>query len=84
MDNVIGPGSPKYDDAYWEINSIRIFTTGTNTAPTQAADAVLANPTPAMTAAPAGGATMNNSAHRITVPPFWTALAAVALAFCAL
>jgi hypothetical protein len=27
-DNVVGPGSPKYDDAYFEINYVRAYTTG--------------------------------------------------------
>ncbi|KZT22735.1 glycoside hydrolase family 16 protein [Neolentinus lepideus HHB14362 ss-1] len=27
-DNVVGPGSPKYDEAYFEINYIRAYTTG--------------------------------------------------------
>ncbi|KZV99653.1 hypothetical protein EXIGLDRAFT_724659 [Exidia glandulosa HHB12029] len=30
VDNVIGPGSPRFDDAYWEIANIRAYTTGTN------------------------------------------------------
>ncbi|KAH9990988.1 concanavalin A-like lectin/glucanase domain-containing protein [Russula compacta] len=33
-DNVVGPGSPKYDDAYFEINYVRAYTTG-GPAPTQ-------------------------------------------------
>ena len=33
-DNVVGPGSPKYDDAYFEINYVRAYTTGGPT-PTQ-------------------------------------------------
>ena len=27
-DNVVGPGSPKYDNAYFEINYVRAYTTG--------------------------------------------------------
>ena len=27
-DNVVGPGSPKYDDAYFEIDYVRAYTTG--------------------------------------------------------
>ena len=27
-DNVVGPGSPKYDDAYFEVNYVRAYTTG--------------------------------------------------------
>jgi hypothetical protein len=26
-DNVVGPGSPKYDEAYFEINYVRAYTT---------------------------------------------------------
>lgn len=33
LDNVIGPGSPRFDDAYWEIAHIRAYTTGTNGPP---------------------------------------------------
>lgn len=28
VDNVVGPGSPKYDNAYFEINYVRAYTTG--------------------------------------------------------
>jgi hypothetical protein len=38
-DNVVGPGSPKYDDAYFEINYVRAYTTG-GPAPTQSASSV--------------------------------------------
>ena len=31
QDMVLGPGSPKYDDAYFEINYIRAYSTGTPT-----------------------------------------------------
>jgi len=27
-DNVVGPGSPKYDNAFFEINYVRAYTTG--------------------------------------------------------
>lgn len=30
VDNVVGPGSPRFDDAYWEIAHVRAYTTGTN------------------------------------------------------
>ncbi|EJD43362.1 hypothetical protein AURDEDRAFT_114715 [Auricularia subglabra TFB-10046 SS5] len=30
LDNVVGPGSPRFDDAYWEIATVRAYTTGTN------------------------------------------------------
>jgi hypothetical protein len=33
-DNVVGPGTPKYDNAYFEINYVRAYTTG-GPAPTQ-------------------------------------------------
>lgn len=33
LDNVIGPGSPRFDDAYWEIANVRAYTTGTNGPP---------------------------------------------------
>lgn len=38
-DNVVGPGSPKYDDAYFEINYVRAYTTG-GPAPTASASTV--------------------------------------------
>ncbi|KAH9174700.1 glycoside hydrolase family 16 protein [Lactarius sanguifluus] len=38
-DNVVGPGSPKYDNAYFEINYVRAYTTGVP-GPTPSASAV--------------------------------------------
>ncbi|KAI9444261.1 glycoside hydrolase family 16 protein [Lactarius indigo] len=38
-DNVVGPGSPKYDNAYFEINYVRAYTTGAP-GPTPSASAV--------------------------------------------
>ncbi|KAF8271845.1 glycoside hydrolase family 16 protein [Lactarius quietus] len=38
-DNVVGPGSPKYDNAYFEINYVRAYTTGAP-APTPSSSAV--------------------------------------------
>ena len=38
-DNVVGPGSPKYDEAYFEINYVRAYTTG-EPAPTPSASSV--------------------------------------------
>jgi len=38
-DNVVGPGSPKYDNAYFEINYVRAYTTGAP-APTPSPSAV--------------------------------------------
>ena len=35
QDNVVGPGSPKYDEAYFEIDFLRAYTTG-GPAPTPA------------------------------------------------
>ncbi|KAH9924368.1 concanavalin A-like lectin/glucanase domain-containing protein [Amylocystis lapponica] len=29
LDNVVGPGSPKYDEAYFEVSYVRTYTTGT-------------------------------------------------------
>ncbi|KAI0313330.1 concanavalin A-like lectin/glucanase domain-containing protein [Amylostereum chailletii] len=37
-DNVVGPGSPKYDEAYFEVNYLRAYTTGAP-APTPSGDA---------------------------------------------
>lgn len=37
LDNVIGAGSPKFDDAYWEIANIRLYTTAAPPSPTNAA-----------------------------------------------
>ena len=31
QDNVVGPGSPKYDQAYYEVNYLRAYTTGSPT-----------------------------------------------------
>jgi len=42
-DNVVGPGSPKYDDAYFEINYVRAYTTG-GPAPTPSASSVPVRP----------------------------------------
>ena len=42
-DNVVGPGSPKYDDAYFEINYVRAYTTG-GPAPTPSALSVPVRP----------------------------------------
>jgi len=43
-DNVVGPGSPKYDDAYFEINYVRAYTTGGPTpTPSSASRSVYAN-----------------------------------------
>ncbi|KAH9971041.1 glycoside hydrolase family 16 protein [Lactifluus volemus] len=39
-DNVVGPGSPKYDNAYFEINYVRAYTTG-SPAPTSSPSSVL-------------------------------------------
>ena len=33
MDNVVGPGSPKYDNAYFEISYVRTYTTQVAVAP---------------------------------------------------
>ena len=33
LDNVVGPGSPRFDDAYWQIANVRAYTTGTNGPP---------------------------------------------------
>ena len=52
-DNVVGPGSPKYDDAYFEINYVRAYTTGGPT------------PTPSPSA---GWVSPNGSNTAITLP----------------
>jgi hypothetical protein len=52
-DNVVGPGSPKYDDAYFEINYVRAYTTGG----------------PAPTASPSSGwVYANGSSTAMTLP----------------
>lgn len=52
-DNVVGPGSPKYDDAYFEINYVRAYTTGG----------------PAPTASPSSGWVYpNGSSTAVTLP----------------
>ncbi|KAI9511857.1 concanavalin A-like lectin/glucanase domain-containing protein [Russula earlei] len=48
-DNVVGPGSPKYDSAYFEINYVRAYTTG-GPAPTSTPSSTLVNPSSISTA----------------------------------
>ena len=48
-DNVVGPGSPKYDDAYFEINYVRAYTTG-GPAPTPSTSSVPVHPNGSSTA----------------------------------
>jgi hypothetical protein len=46
QDNVLGPGSPKYDDAYFEINYVRAYTTtGAGPQPTISATSLVVTPT---------------------------------------
>ena len=52
-DNVVGPGSPKYDNAYFEIDYVRAYTTGAP-APTPSPTAVWIYP--------------NGSSKVVTVP----------------
>ncbi|KAI0056594.1 hypothetical protein BV25DRAFT_1903121 [Artomyces pyxidatus] len=48
-DNVVGPGSPKYDEAYFEMNYLRAYTTGAP-APTPSASGVWIYPNGSSTA----------------------------------
>ncbi|TFY63493.1 hypothetical protein EVG20_g6292 [Dentipellis fragilis] len=43
-DNVVGPGSPKYDDAYFEINYVRAYSTGPSSTPTPIATGAANSP----------------------------------------
>lgn len=59
QDNVVGPGSPKYDEAYFEIRYVRTYTTlaaaaGSSALPTTTASVplVISSPTTTPTAAP--------------------------------
>ncbi|KAH8097026.1 concanavalin A-like lectin/glucanase domain-containing protein [Cristinia sonorae] len=55
-DNVVGPGSPKYDNAYFEVNYVRVYNSGQ------------ATPTPALPSnpAPPGSAEQNGPTTTIT------------------
>jgi len=62
VDNVWGPGSPRYDDAYFEISNIRAYTTG------------VPNPMQTLSPSPtsgssAGAVTVNINGTAVTVQP---------------
>lgn len=46
QDNVVGPGSPKYDNAYFEISYVRTYTTSVAAQPGQPTGASLTNSAP--------------------------------------
>ncbi|KZV76694.1 glycoside hydrolase family 16 protein [Peniophora sp. CONT] len=74
QDNVVGPGSPKYDEAYFEIDFLRAYTTG-GPAPTPASGGIalgsstiatftsIPNPTTATSSLPTGVNTSPNGAN---------------------
>jgi len=51
--SVVGPGSPTYDEAYWEVRYLRTYTLGTVDPPTTSSEAT--QPTGVGLAAPTGG-----------------------------
>ncbi|KAH7105114.1 glycoside hydrolase family 16 protein [Auriculariales sp. MPI-PUGE-AT-0066] len=71
LENVVGPGSPRYDNAYFDINAIRAYTTAVPS-PTTSSTSGGPHPTTA-----GGGALSHANASSVTPSVLWPALIAL-------
>jgi len=70
QDNVVGPGSPKYDEAYFEINYIRAYTTGG--APSATPGGAYSQPTSSTTTTPTPSSSTDPLANNSSAMRLWS------------